>query len=350
MKTGIFISAGLGDAVLMVPLIKKLKALGSVTGLFDSPFQCHELFKGGDLFDDIIVLDSHIAYLKTWIKYSKQFDIVFLNYFSAKRTNLFLSLLLSDEVRLNKESIKLLRFGKQKIKAIKPIPEVHESIQNLRLFDPSVSIEQISELDFSINHKKQLSQKEQQVPFEQPYITIQICSANNRQQHKNWPINYWSSLLKLLTQQYPKLQFIIIGDKNEAALAEQALKGQSDKVSSVAGKTSVSNLIQVIGNSLIFIGLDGGPMHIAASQGIPTFTIWGGSNYNMYGYQNINKERHKIVFKKLACHPCNSWINPNTSKITDPNKCPDFECLNSLTPEFVFSQLEPFVNHILTSK
>ncbi len=350
MKTGIFISAGLGDAVLMVPLIKKLKTLGSVTGFFDSPFQCQELFKRGDLFDDTIVLDSYLAYLKAWMKYSRQFDLMFLNYFSTKKKNLFLSLMVSKEVRTNNPNINCFGFGKQKIKSIKPIPEAHESLQNLRLYDPNISMDQIHEIDFNINHKEAISQKKQLLPFDHPYISIQICSANNKQQHKNWPIKYWSSLILLLTQKYPNLHFVIIGDKNEAKLAEQILKNQNEKVISIAGKTSISNLIQVIGNSLVFIGLDGGPMHIAVSQRIPTFTIWGGSNYNMYGYQNINAENHKIVFNKLPCHPCNSWINPNTSKVTDPNKCPDFECLNSITPEFAFSELEPFVNPILNTK
>ncbi len=151
MKTGIFISAGLGDAVLMVPLIKKLKTLGSVTGFFDSPFQCQELFKRGDLFDDTIVLDSYLAYLKAWMKYSRQFDLMFLNYFSTKKKNLFLSLMVSKEVRTNNPNINCFGFGKQKIKSIKPIPEAHESLQNLRLYDPNISMDQIHEIDFNIN-------------------------------------------------------------------------------------------------------------------------------------------------------------------------------------------------------
>jgi ADP-heptose:LPS heptosyltransferase len=91
-------------------------------------------------------------------------------------------------------------------------------------------------------------------------------------------------------------------------------------------------------------------MHIAVSQGTPTFTIWGASDYNLYGYQNINKENNKIAYKEISCHPCNSWIAPNTSRVMDPQECPDFACIRSLKPEEVFSQLTPFANRILNSK
>lgn len=346
-KFGVFISAGLGDAILLVPLIKRLNKIGSVTGLFDSNYNCQELFYKSNLFDNYILLDNPVSYIKTLCKYHKKFDVVYLNYFSSNRKNIFLSIFLANEVRSNNQNHNLFGIGKNTITYKTPIPDIHEGLQNIRLSESNITLNEISELDFRIDYLNTNMLNQNLLNFKDPFFTIQISSANNQHQFKNWPISYWKKFIKLITKVYPNYQIVLIGDKNETSLIKQILNNEDKNVHSLIGQTSISDLIGIIQNSLLFIGLDGGPMHIAASQGVPTFTIWGGSNYKLYGYQNINNVKHKIIHKKLACHPCNSWINPNTSKVTNPNNCPDYECLNSLTPEFAFSKIEPFVNQIL---
>ena len=51
-----FFSAGVGDAILLVPLVNELKKQGyNVTGLFTSPFHCESLFEHTRLFDSIVI-------------------------------------------------------------------------------------------------------------------------------------------------------------------------------------------------------------------------------------------------------------------------------------------------------
>ena len=52
----IFISAGLGDAVLLLPLIKRLKKDNyHLTAIITSSFNCEALFEHSDLFDEIVI-------------------------------------------------------------------------------------------------------------------------------------------------------------------------------------------------------------------------------------------------------------------------------------------------------
>ena len=102
MKYAVFISSGLGDAVLMVPLVKKLGEDGEVTGFFDSAFQCQELFKNSDLFNDVTLMEGNVDYVKTLLKHKNKFDVAFLNYFSATRKNLLLAGSIAKETRTNK--------------------------------------------------------------------------------------------------------------------------------------------------------------------------------------------------------------------------------------------------------
>ena len=53
-KALVFFSAGVGDAILLVPLVNQLKKQGyAVTGLFTSPYDCESIFEHTHLFDDI---------------------------------------------------------------------------------------------------------------------------------------------------------------------------------------------------------------------------------------------------------------------------------------------------------
>lgn len=349
MKYAVFISSGLGDAVLMVPLIKKLKGKGTVTGLFDSAFQCQELFYNSDLFDEIILLNKNTDYVKTLLKYKNAFDISYLNYFSATRKNLILAASLSKETRTNKLPNILPGVKKSDIKFIQPEKGIHDGVQNLRLHNSNNSHINLNEQDFLINYLQETSLAESLNIPDTPFVSVQISSANNQQQYKNWPITYWSKLLELLSNQYQHIHFILIGDTNESYLADQILESKIERVHSSVGLTSISELTSIIRKSSLFIGLDGGPMHIAVSQGTPTFTIWGGSDYNLYGYQDINEQNHQIACQEISCHPCNSWIAPNTSRVMDPQECPDFACIRTMKPESIFSQLSPFANRILNS-
>ncbi len=349
MKYAVFISSGLGDAVLMVPLVKKLKEDGKITGFFDPTFQCQQLFDDNDLFEKIILLRRNTDYVKTLIKYKNKFDISFLNYFSATRKNLLLAVSLSKETRTNKLPNILPGIKKSNINFIEPKKGIHDAEQNLRLLDLNDQHITLNEKDFTIDYTREKSSEETLDIPNAPYLAIQICSANNIHQYKNWPMNYWIELLKLLSKQYEEFHFVLIGDANESSLASQIVESDIERVHSLVGCTSISELTSIIRNSRLFIGLDGGPMHISVSQGTPTFTIWGASDYNLYGYQDINKENNQIVYKEISCHPCNSWIAPNTSRVMDPQECPDFACIRSLNPETVLSKLIPFANRILNS-
>ncbi|PCH94901.1 MAG: hypothetical protein COB85_05110 [Bacteroidetes bacterium] len=347
MKYAVFVSSGLGDAVLMVPLIKKLKEDGTVVGFFDSTFQCQELFKNNNLFHEIVVLERNADYVRSYMKYKNKFDVSFLNYFSATRKNLLLATSLSRETRANRRPGFLPELKSSGVTLIETKKGIHNAEQNLNLLGSSDSSTRLNVQNFSIEYSQKPSLNDELELPPGAYFSIQISAANNIKQHKNWPINYWIELLKLLSNKYESYNFILIGEENETLLADQILDNKINRVRSFVGRTSILEMASIIRNSELFIGLDGGPMHIAVSQGTPTFTIWGASDYNLYGYQNIDVKRNQIIYKEISCHPCNSWIDPNTSRVMDPADCPDFACIRSLKPEEVFSKLTTFANQIL---
>jgi ADP-heptose:LPS heptosyltransferase len=108
-------------------------------------------------------------------------------------------------------------------------------------------------------------------------------------------------------------------------------------------------VIYLIQKSRLFIGHDGGLMHIAALAGKPTFTIWGPTDYNLYGYEKINSRKHKVISSKVYCHPCESWISPNTIRVTHPSQCPDFMCLQNISADAALKEFQIFYRELFSN-
>ena len=87
-----FFSAGVGDAILLVPLVNELKKQGYlVTGLFTSPFGCESIFENTQLFDDIKIKKNKLLFVLFSILNFRKYDTVFLNHFSFSKSNLTLA-------------------------------------------------------------------------------------------------------------------------------------------------------------------------------------------------------------------------------------------------------------------
>lgn len=344
MKIAVFISGGLGDALLMIPLLKQLKKRSTtLTGIFTSTWKCEALFEDTTLFDQVIVLHSaKFQLLKIGLKHRREFDEAYLNYFSSTSKSFLLAGIISKKIITNRFPEKLFFPFNKKIKYIKPLKEIHDATQNLRLLKPSIKDNALSDDLFELPLKKI-----NDFSFPQSFIAVQISTANNKITYKNWAIENWIEFLKRATEKYPQLAFILVGEPNERVLAETILQQKINNVHSFVGKTTIREVIAILNASKLFVGLDGGLMHLAVSLKKPTFTLWGASDFNLYGYEKINPMKNRIVFKDIACRPCNSWINPNTTRVKSPVKCPDNACMRELSVEQVFASFTNFAEKIM---
>ncbi|MEO8762093.1 MAG: glycosyltransferase family 9 protein [Bacteroidia bacterium] len=340
-KAIVFFSAGLGDAVLLIPLVKQLKQQGFfVAGFFNSIQPCEEIFTQINLLDEIIVKKSKFNQFVFSFTNLFKYDKAFINYFATNHVNLLTASLLAKKVFTNKKVDSfLVKLFQSKIKYIEPIKNIHDGQQNLNLLQDNSPI---SVQDFYINFP---STKNDILP--KPFIAVQVSAGNNKISYKNWPVNYWIDFLKLVLQQYPDKKIILLGDENEVNLSAKITSKLNQNVISFIGKTSVTEVMNIINQADFFIGLDGGLMHLAVALQKPTFTIWGASSITLYGYEQFSN-LHKCVSLNLACNPCNSWINPNHTKTNNPSTCPDYACLQQLLPQDVFNQFTQYVNLLPT--
>jgi len=339
MKVAVFISSGLGNAILLIPLIKKLKSEGrSVTGFFTSDYGCYELFEDtGILAESIKIGHNKMEWVNLNLHYKNKFEEIYIDNFACTKKIFITAQIIGKKIFAQKLPKGLKPLLNQNTHIIEPIIGLHSASQNMRLFNTKLNDSNLNEELISLGNNN---------PIPNKTISIQIGSANDINSYKNWSIVYWKSLITQIINFDENYKIILLGDGNEKTLVNNIVEDFGNKIINKVGKTSIKDIKSLLLSSRLFIGLDSGLMHIAASLSIPTFTLWGPSNEVLYGYEKLFPNKHKIVYSNQSCRPCNSWINPNTSRVSNPIDCPDKRCMKELKPEFIFKKLRIFIRSL----
>jgi heptosyltransferase II len=111
---------------------------------------------------------------------------------------------------------------------------------------------------------------------------------------------------------------ILVGSNKEAAFVEEVFSALPDKdnISSKAGKTNLSELMQLFAGSAAVLTTDSGPAHVANALGVHTIVLFGAGNENNTAPYNKNN-RTIIRLVQLPCEPCVS----NTCKVYGVPQC-----------------------------
>ena len=126
---------------------------------------------------------------------------------------------------------------------------------------------------------------------------------------KRWYPQKFAEVVEKLSKQF---DIIIFGSSNEKDFAKEIEKSLITKginnYQNLAGRTTITELINCISNLDLFITGDSGPMHLAASFQIPTIAIFGPTKDDETSqWMNDNSI---VVKKNLDCQPCMKRICP----------------------------------------
>ena len=112
-------------------------------------------------------------------------------------------------------------------------------------------------------------------------------------------------------------KILLTGSPAEQAHVQSILapfEGNS-RIRSLAGQTSLSELIEVLGKAAAMLSTDSGPAHLANALGTPLLVLFGAGDEKQTSPFNSD---HRIVWRlgRLSCEPCQK----NTCKFGTP-KC-----------------------------
>ncbi|MFH1510125.1 MAG: glycosyltransferase family 9 protein [Candidatus Woesearchaeota archaeon] len=127
---------------------------------------------------------------------------------------------------------------------------------------------------------------------------------------RKWPL--FAELSDLLSRKY-NAKIVFVGSPSEVAEFDSIIRKMRVPGLNLAGKTSLPQLFCLAKRFDLFVGNDSGPMHISASQGIPTVGLFGPNLPERFGPFG---KLCSYVYKGSVCKysPC---INVHKGEVPD---------------------------------
>jgi lipopolysaccharide heptosyltransferase II len=155
---------------------------------------------------------------------------------------------------------------------------------------------------------------------------------------KRWPSERFAALADALIKR-EGVKIVLTGGEDDTTELTQVVSAMQERAWVIAGKTSLSQLAELIRRYRLFISNDTGPMHIAVAVQTPLVAIFGPTDPRRSGPYG-NPELFRVVRHGVPCkHPC--FIS----------ECPiDHECMNGITLENVLSACQDLLHHLPAPK
>jgi len=269
----------LGDAVMTTPAIENIANFqNEVEITLIGSFISIEALKNHPKVVKTIVLDKKYTSLVKILRELGSFDI-FLSFRNSFRTK-FLKLLISA----NRKH----QFSKTKYQNCHQVEKYNDFInESLNTNFPAGKL-LLHTINSTISTDK---------------LLLGINPGASYGSAKRWYPQEFSQVAAKLSSEF---DIVIFGSKDEIDIAKDIEKSLIEKgvtnYQNLAGKTTISELINQISSLDLFITGDSGPMHVAAAFEVTTVAIFGPTRDDETS-QWMN-EKSVIVKKNLDCQPC----------------------------------------------
>ena len=157
-----------------------------------------------------------------------------------------------------------------------------------------------------------------------PYITMVLGST---WETKDWFLESYQSLIDTIAVEL-KLPIVLVGDRSKHEMGEKLAR---PGVINLVDRTDLKQLLAVLGGSLLALGPDSGPGHMAAMLGVPYVALFGPTDPK----RTAPYEAMQFVVRSgVECSPCYLRKCPGLNEI----------CMRRITPEMVMEKVRLAVN------
>lgn len=332
MKLLIFAPYGIGNLILLYPVLKALKAqkipfdivsfLGSVNYMLEKWPEFNTLYeKRWNLTGSKKEIIRNITEIR-----KEKYTTSILSFPSAKPHYNLLSFLCGAKKRYGSiypdNRLKTGTFLNNN--SIPVIEGIHDVFQNLNLCTKA-----------GLLIDKTMLQPEERETMPSKIIGIHLgCSAGGS--YKRWPLEKWDTLVSRIHSTFCDytIQLYFGPDEQEELLYFK----ENEKVSIVTG-LNLTDLKEDIAKCALFISNDSGLMHIAAFKGVPGVVVAGPSDETRTGPFSSKNE---IITGICPIRPCSHSYTLKSHTFYCPYKTR--ECLETVDVTTVFEKVKEFLN------
>ena len=149
-------------------------------------------------------------------------------------------------------------------------------------------------------------QRRAEIALEGPYAIIAPGASWAR---KQWPIEQFSKLAQELVAQ-KGIKIALCGSSHDFLLCEQIAKAlPANCAHNLAGKTMLTEYVEIIRSATLLICNDSAPIHIAAATQTPAVCILGGGHFGRFlPYEPevalANIQAPRVVTNRMECFGC----------------------------------------------
>jgi ADP-heptose:LPS heptosyltransferase len=148
---------------------------------------------------------------------------------------------------------------------------------------------------------------------------------------RRWPPVRYIELSRRLLERYPDLFIAFTGAPAEATANNRlASEVSSNRVISLAGKTTLRQVLVLYTRSQILVTNDSGPAHFASMTPIHVVTLFGPETPALFGARSSNAT---ALWAGIACSPCVNAYNNRQSV------CRNNLCMQTITVDAVFDKV-----------
>jgi ADP-heptose:LPS heptosyltransferase len=148
---------------------------------------------------------------------------------------------------------------------------------------------------------------------------------------RRWPPERFVELARRALEGFPNIFVVFTGAPSEAdAVQLLAQQVRSNRVISLAGKTTLRQMLVLYNRASILVTNDSGPAHFASMTPIHLVTLFGPETPKLFGARSKNA---RTLWAGIACSPCVNAYNNRQSP------CRNNLCMQAITVEQVFAEI-----------
>jgi heptosyltransferase II len=330
-------TAFLGDAILTLPMIEKLKEkfpLSEIDVLCIPSTQ--EIFEPSPFVSKVLVIDKKKAHKSLLKLYKLTNDIRYRGYtkiFSPHRSFRTSFIVMKSNVRDTYGFSNSALFHVYK-NVVEYKSNIHEVQRNLDLIGYEYSSESwkiIPQIKVNETSRQKVAQFISSNNLKDNLIAI---APGSIWETKKYHEQYFKEIIKYFVDRSYKA--LIIGGESDKELCARLSVGYDGEVISTAGSFSIIESIGLLKSVRLLLTNDSAPTHFGMCADIPVLTIYCSTTPD-FGFYPYNKKSSYISFNDLSCKPCG---------IHGHAKCPisTFDCGYKLDPEIIISKMEELIS------
>jgi ADP-heptose:LPS heptosyltransferase len=163
-----------------------------------------------------------------------------------------------------------------------------------------------------------------------PPVVLLNANCSDLLPLRRWEPSNYVALARRLVETYPDVHVAFTGAPDEAAAVEPLVREiGSTRCFSVAGKTTLRQLLALYDLATVLVTNDSGPAHFASLTSVDVITLFGPETPELFGAPS---PRSHVVWAGTACSPCVNAYNNRLSR------CRDNVCMKAISVDEVFGR------------